>query len=354
MSRRKKGPMGFVVYRASAALMVLASTLVLLAPSSRAEDLRVVATIKPVHALVSQVMDGLGTPALLVDGAASPHSFVMKPSDARALNDADVLVRVSPLVEPFTEKVVAALPKSVAVVTLAESGGITLLEKRTAATFEAHGHAGHAGNGHQDGHSHKGEHGAHKADEHGSKHADDDDDGHAEGTADGHIWLDPENARAIVKAVAAALAERRPDLAPRLEANAAKAVSAIDALDAELKAALAPAAGRPFIVFHDAYQYFERRYGLEAAGSITINPEVNPSAKRLSAIRAKVKSLQAACVFSEPQFSPRIIATITEGSTARAGVLDPVGANLKPGPDLYPTLLRDLARGFVDCLASRS
>lgn len=348
MSRRKRGPAGVAGYRAAVVLPVLVSTLLLHAPSSRAEDLRVVATIKPVHALVSQVMEGLGTPALLVDGAASPHSFVMKPSDARALNAADALIRVSPQVEPFTVKVVAALPKSVAVVTLAESGGITLLEKRTAATFEAHGHAGHGGHGHQ------GDHDAQKADDHGGKHTDDDDDGHAEGATDGHVWLDPENARAIVKAVAAALVARRPDLAPRLEANAAKAVAAIDALDAELKVTLAPAAGRPFIVFHDAYQYFERRYGLEAAGSITINPEVKPSAKRLLAIRAKVKSLQAACVFSEPQFSPRIIATITEGSTARAGVLDPVGANLKPGPDLYPALLRDLARGFVDCLASRS
>lgn len=309
-----------------------------------AAELNVVATIKPIHSLVAQVMDGIGKPALLVDGKASPHSFSLKPSDARALNKADVVFRVSGSLEPFTVKIAEALPKSVALVTLADAPGVALLETRTAATFETHEHGDHAHG--------KDDHKDHGHEAHGDHHDDHDEDAH--GGKDGHIWLDPENARAIVRATAAALAERAPDLKGKLDANVAAALARIDALDAELKAATAPLAGKPFIVFHDAYQYFERRYGLQAAGSITLNPEVKPSAKRLSAVRAKVKELGATCVFAEPQFSPKIVASVIEGSTARAGELDPEGAGLSNGPDLYEALMRNLARSLGDCLMPRS
>ncbi len=309
-----------------------------------AAELNVVATIKPIHSLVAQVMDGIGKPALLVDGKASPHSFSLKPSDARALNKADVVFRVSGSLEPFTVKIAEALPKSVALVTLADAPGVTLLETRTAATFETHAHGDHAHG--------KDDHKDHGHEAHGDHGDDHDEDAH--GGKDGHIWLDPENARAIVRAAAAALAERAPDLKGKLDANATATLARIDALDAELKAATAPLAGKPFIVFHDAYQYFERRYGLQAAGSITLNPEVKPSARRLSAVRAKVKELGATCVFAEPQFSPKIVASVIEGSTARAGELDPEGASLTNGPGLYEDLMRNLARSLGDCLAPRS
>ena len=318
-------------------------------PSAAAGELKVVATIKPIHSLVAQVMEGIGKPALLVDGKASPHSFSLKPSDARALNAADVVFRVSPSLEPFTVKVAEALPKSVTLVTLSEAQGVELLDTRTSATFEAHdhgkGHEAHGKEPHGKGHD---DHAGH------DDHDDHDDDEHAHGGKDGLIWLAPENARATVRAAAASPSARAPDLAGKLEANAAAAIARIDALDAELKSSVAGLTGKPFIVFHDAYQYFERRYGLGAAGSITLNPEVKPSAKRLTAIRAKVQKLGATCVFAEPQFSPRIVASVIEGSAARSGELDPEGASIPNGPELYPTLMRNLARSLNDCLAPRS
>ena len=315
------------------------------APAS-ARDLQVVVTIKPVHSLVAQVMQGLGVPALLVDGAASPHSFALKPSDARALNGADVVFRVAPALEPFTVKIAEALPATVKLVTLENAEGVKLLDTRIAATFESHAHEEKA---HAEGHKHD-DHA--RQQDHKGKHDDDhgDEDEHAHGGKDGHIWLDPDNARAIVRAVAAELATRAPELKPKLDANAAAAIADIDALDRELAAVLAPAAGKPFVVFHDAYQYLERRYGLTAAGSITLNPEVKPSARRLSAIRSKVASLGAACIFSEPQFSPRIIATVVEGSRARSGILDPIGADVASGPGLYRALMLKLARSLADCV----
>lgn len=307
-------------------------------PGAEAASLDVVATIKPIHSLVAQVLDGIAVPKLLVDGKASPHSYSLKPSDARALNAADVVFRVSPALEPFTVKIADALPKSVKLVTLEDAPGITLLDTRTSATFEVHAHKD------------EGKH-AHAHDEH-DKH--DDHDDHAHGGKDGHIWLDPDNARAIVRTAATVLSERAPELKPKLDANAAAAIARIDALDAELKASLAPLAGKPFVVFHDAYQYFERHFGLTAAGSITLNPEVKPSARRLAAVRAKVRQLGATCVFAEPQFSPKIVATVIEGSGARAGELDPEGASIANGPELYATLMRNLARGLGECLTPRS
>jgi zinc transport system substrate-binding protein len=311
---------------------ILASSAAVCAPAA-ARELRVVASIKPIHSLVAQVMQGIGVPALLVDGAASPHSFALKPSDARALNGADVVFRVAPTLEPFTVKIAEALPASVKLVTLENAEGVELLDTRTAATFDGHGHADHA-----------------------DRHAghDDHDDEHAHGGKDGHIWLDPANARAIVRAVASELAAHAPELKPKLDANAASALAAIDALDRELAAILAPAAGKPFVVFHDAYQYLERRYGLSAAGSITVNPEVKPSARRLSAIRRKVAELGAACIFAEPQFSPKIVATVAEGSAARSGILDPIGTDIASGPGLYSALMQKLARSLADCVGGRS
>ncbi|MBL8564237.1 MAG: zinc ABC transporter substrate-binding protein [Hyphomicrobiaceae bacterium] len=337
----------FGLLATAAVLPIIAAQL---SPAAAAGELKVVATIKPIHSLVAQVMEGIGKPALLVDGKASPHSFSLKPSDARALNSADVVFRVSPSLEPFTIKVAEALPKSVTLVTLSEAQGVALLDTRTSATFEAHEHGeGHDAHGKESHGKGPAEHSGH--DDHDGH---DDDDEHAHGGKDGHIWLDPENARAIVRAAATALAARAPDLAGKLEANAAAAIARIDALDAELKSSVAGLAGKPFIVFHDAYQYFERRYGLGAAGSITLNPEVKPSAKRLTAIRAKVQKLGATCVFAEPQFSPRIVASVIEGSAARSGELDPEGASIPNGPELYPTLMRNLARSLNDCLAPRS
>ncbi len=315
----------------------------LLATAAAAADLKVTVTIKPVHALVAQVMDGVGVPALLVQGAASPHTYALKPSDARALNHADIFFRVSETIEPFTRKIVAALPDTVRTVTLAEAPGLAVLDMRAGQTFEAHDHAdehGPADDVDDDGHSH----------EAGHDHDDETGD-HSHAIRDGHIWLDPENARKMVAEIARVLSEASPADAPAFAANAARADAALTALQAEIAGDLAPLKGKPFVVFHDAFQYFERRFGLEAVGSITVSPEAQPSAKRLTEIRHKLAALSASCVFSEPQAQARLVAAVIEGTSARAGTLDPEGVLITPGPDAYATLLRNLAGGLKACLA---
>jgi zinc transport system substrate-binding protein len=308
--------------------------------SVRAE-LKVVATIKPIHALVAGVMTGAGEPKLLIDGAGSPHTFALKPSDARALNQADVVFRVSDVLEPFMIKVLTALPKSVRVVTLEDAPGLTLHKMRAGATFEAHVHD----------HSPKGQQ-TKKADAHG--HHEHDKAESAASTNDGHIWLDPANAKAITQYIASVLATEAPDHAARFKENAEAISRSLDQLDGELAQTLKPVAGRPYIVFHDAYHYLEHRYGLTPAGAVTVSPEIAPSARRLSALRKKISALKAVCVFAEPQFEPKLVRTITEGTSARTGTLDYLGASLQPGPDLYFNVLLSLARDLKSCLSDPS
>ncbi len=292
------------------------------APSAlRAESIDVVVTIKPIHSLVARVMEGVAEPTLLVEGSSSPHSFSLKPSHFRAIGKAGVFIRVSERLEPFTGKIVRSLPDSVRLVTLADAPGIKLRNQRTTGTFEPHGH----------------DHDAPAPDEGAGR--------------DSHIWLDPDNAKAIGINVASVLGERYPQYAARFKANAARLGADIDALTAELEAVTAPLRDRPFVVFHDAYQYFDDRFDLDAVGSITVSPDVQPSAKRLSELRQKIRSLQAVCVFAEPLFQPRLVAALTEGTDARAGTLDPEGMSLSPGPQLYFTLMRNLAANLKGCLA---
>jgi ABC-type Zn2+ transport system, periplasmic component/surface adhesin len=302
-----------------------ALALVLAATPAMADAPKVVASIKPVHSLVAAVMQGVGEPALIVRGAASPHTYALKPSDAKALADADLVFWIGPELEGFLAKPLQATASKATAIELLEAKGVTLLDAREGGAWEAH----HHGDGHD--HSHH---------EHGHEEV------------NTHIWLDPGNARAMVAAIADALAARDAVHAAAYKANAERTAQSIDALDAELKAALAPVADKPFVVFHDAYQYFEAHYGLNGVGAITVSPERRPSAKRLSDIRARITALGAACVFAEPQFEPALVDTIVDGTKAKKGVLDPEGAALADGPDLYPTLMRSIAASLKGCLAS--
>ncbi len=320
-----------------AALVTLAA-----APQARA-DASVVTSIKPVHSLAAMVMEGIGEPFLILKGAASPHAYTMRPSEARALDGADVVFWIGPGLEAFLAKPIAALEDGARVVALAEAEGMTLLPTREGGTWEGHSHDGEHGH---DGHGHD-EHGH---DEHGHEEHGHEDEHDEHGGADMHLWLDPGNASAMLRAMATSLAEADPTNADRYRANAAAAAARVEALDAELSAALAPVRDVPYVVFHDAYQYFERRYRLNAIGSITVAPGRNPGASRLYDIRSKILELGAACVFAEPQFEPALVATVIEGTTARSGVLDPIGADIPRGPDAYPALMRGLADGLVDCL----
>lgn len=320
MKRSLFFPRPYAVSGLAAAWLALAAT----GAPAGAEPPKVVVTIKPVHALVAGVMDGVAVPLLLVDGSASPHTFTLKPSAARAIHSADVFFRVSEALEPFTAKIAEALPASVRLVSLVDAPGMKLHDKRQGGAFEAHQHQEH--NEHEAGETHDGK--------------------------DGHIWLDPENAKAIVRDAAQALSAADAGHAGLYAANAVRVLAQIDALSSALATELAPVAGKPFIVFHDAYQYFEKRFDLTAAGSVTVSPDVQPSAKRLSALRQKISELGAVCVFAEPVFQPNLVAAVTEGTKARAGTLDPEGMMLEAGPGLYVTLMQKLAQSFRDCLGA--
>ncbi|HWV83605.1 MAG TPA: zinc ABC transporter substrate-binding protein [Hyphomicrobiaceae bacterium] len=306
--------------------LLAAFGLVLVGGAARADELNVVATIKPIHSIAASVMAGVGEPRLLIDGTASPHTFTLKPSDAKALSAARVVFRVSDGLEPFMIKVARSLPKSAEVVTLEKVPGLTLLEIRSGGTFD------------DDDHTHG------KSGKHSHSHD------HDKNAIDGHLYLDPANAILIATHMAEVLSKADPASAERLKANAEAFGRDMRALMAELEARTKPLADRPFIVFHDAYQYFERRFGLEAAGSVTVSPDIAPSARRLSALRRKISALKAVCVFSEPQFEPRLVATITEKTNARRGVLDPLGVAIPAGVAHYPTLLRNLAADLEACL----
>lgn len=296
----------------------------LAASTALADAPKVVVTIKPAHALVAEIMRGVAEPELLVKGQASPHTFALKPSDTRALHAADVLVRVADTVEPFTTKVLAALPASVGVVTLLEAPALHRLARRRDASFAAHDH------GHDDNHAH-------------DKHADDQPDGHA--------WLDPANARAMARHIESALGQRFPGHAPAFQRNREALEAKLASLDAELAALVAPLGDKPYVVFHDAFQYFEHRYKLKPVGAIFVSPDIPPSGRRLRTLRRQVAALQAQCVFGEPYSDPRLLQTIVEGSNMRIGVLDAEGLALEPGPDLYFRLMRGLARSLRACLA---
>jgi zinc transport system substrate-binding protein len=306
----------------SMAALVLA--LLWLSAGQAMAELQVVVTIKPIHSLVAQLMEGIGTPSLLVDGNASPHTFSLKPSGVHAIDTADVFIRVSETLEPFTRKIAAALPESVHLVTLEDAPGLKLLYLRSGGTFEPHEH----GEG-----SHETEHGEAK---------------------DGHIWLDPGNAKVIVGYLAQVLSERAPADAARLKTNAEAIDAKIDALTSEIAAETKPLGKRPFVVFHDAYQYFSDRFGLDAVGSITVSPDRQPSAKRLSELRQRIRTLHAVCLFSEPLFQPNLVAAVGDGTDVHTGTLDPEGVLLPAGPALYFELMRNLAAGFKSCLGTAS
>lgn len=323
----------------------------LLAGSAMAAP-NVVASTKPVHSLVAMVMGDVGEPALIVRGAASPHTYSLRPSDAVVLEAADIVFWTGEGLELFLADALDTLASGAEVVALSDAPGIDLLPTREGGAFEAHAHEDE---GHDDDHAHD-EHGHDHEDhgdhehEHEDEHEHDHDHGdeHAEG--DMHFWLDPQNAKLMLTAIATTLSDADPENAAIYGVNAGAAQLALDRLEEELHTALAPVEGKPFIVFHDAYQYFEKRFGLTVAGSVTVSPEVMPGAARIDQLRARVRELGATCVFAEPNFEPAIVRTIVEGTEAKAGTLDPEGSTLAEGPDLYPNLLRGLATSLVDCL----
>lgn len=303
----------------------LATTILSAGVTSASAEVNVMASIKPIHSLVSAVMDGVGTPSLIIEGAGSPHTYALKPSQAAALQDADLVFWVGHDLEAFLEKAIDGVALNARSIALSDAHGLTKIKFREGGSFDAHAH---------------------------DEHDDHDDHGH-EGY-DPHVWLDPENAKALIHEIEEALVAADPENAATYERNAEAMMGKLDALITEIDAELEPVKGKGYVVFHDAYQYFERRFGVSAVGSITVSPEILPGAKRVSELQEKVKSLDATCVFSEPQFEPKLVTTITENTTARTGVLDPLGASIESGPGLYFTLIRTMAHSLKDCLLGKS
>ena len=310
---------------------------------------RVIVTIKPVHALVAGVMEGVAEPELLMSGGTSPHAYALRPSQAASLAKAELVVRVSATLETFLDRSIANLATKAHLLTLDQTDGLTLHDVREGGLWEEDDHDGHKGYKHHDTHK---DHHAHK-DHDGHKDHDrhKDHDGHDHGEHDPHIWLDPGNAGKLVGQIAATLSRAWPHHGDAFAANARALRSRIDALDAELAPAMKPLTGKPYIVFHDAYHYFESRYGLTPAGAVTVSPDRMPGARRLSKLRRRIKDSGALCVFAEPQFEPRLVTTLLEGTAARRGVLDPLGASIAPGPDHYFELMRQLAANLTACMA---
>ena len=336
---------------------LLLSTTVLSASVATAEaDINVVASIKPVHSLVAAVMEGVGTPDLIVDGAGSPHTYALKPSQAGNLQNADLVFWIGDRLETFLEKPIESIATKAKSVTLIESHGLNQLKFRKGGAFDSHDHE-HYEHGHDD-HGHD-DHAKDKHDDHGhDDHAEDkhDDHGHDDYGHDGydpHVWLDPVNAKALVHEIEEALSDADPANAGTYEANATALMGRLDALVEEVQTELNPVKGRGFVVFHDAYQHFETRFGISAIGSVTVSPEVMPGAERIRELQEKVNSLDASCVFSEPQFEPKLVSTVTENTNAGTGVLDPLGASIPDGPGLYFTLIRNMASALKECLSGK-
>ena len=309
-------------------LIISIISLLSFASYSNAET-KVVTSIKPLHSLVSYVMDGVGTPDILVDGSSSPHTFQLKPSHATMLQEADIVFWIGEDLETFLETPLESIAKNSRHITLMDSDEIELLKFREKNIFDGHD-----------------EHGDEHADEHGDEH-DDHHDGHAHGEHDIHFWLDPEIAKTIVKIVTRELSEIDPTNASTYKSNSIKAVNEIDQLISDTRSKINSNAS--YVVFHDAYQYFEKRFGVEVVGALTVNPEVLPGAKQLAEIREVIEHENINCLFSEPQFNPSIADTIAKDTGVKAAVIDPLGAELDPGKDLYFDLIGNIATSFESC-----
>ncbi len=383
-------------------LLPVSITAVLMGGTALAEVPNVAVDIAPVHSLVARVMDGVGEPALIVQAGASPHEYSLRPSEAAALQEADLVFWMGENLTPWMEGAVETLADGATVTTLLESDGTVLLDFRENALFEAHshddhddhddhghddhdheGHDDHADEGHDD-HDHGDDHAKHddhdhaKDDDHnhddhadakdhddhdhGEEHADHDDhdhddhashddhDGHDHGVHDPHAWLSPENASTWLNLIAAQLSAADPDNAGTYFANAAAAREEMAALSAEVAQTLEPVRGGSFIVFHDAYQYFENDFDFPAAGAISLGDAADPSPARIAEIQGRITGEGVDCVLAEPQFNPGIIETVLAGTEANTGVIDPLGSELEPGKDLYPQLIQNMAKTLAECL----
>ena len=324
-------------------------------------DVKVVASIKPIHSLASYLMDGVGKPDLIVDGYASPHGFAMKPSHAKMLQEADLIFWVGEDLEAFLEKPLKSIAKKAEKIELMATKNLNVLKFRERNIFDEHDHDDH---GHDDQAKKKDDHDDHdhettkKKDDHDHDHDShakkedghddhDDHDGHHHGEFDPHIWLDPINAKAILNEMVEHLIENDTANASIYKKNLDKALNELDKLTMNVMTDLNKSTAS--IVFHDAYQYFEERFNVNVLGAFTVNTDVMPGAEQLKEIREIIEHDNVSCVFSEPQFNPDIINAVAKDMNIKTGVLDPLGATLNPGKGLYFDLIKNMSSSFKGC-----
>ena len=317
-------------------------------------DIKVVASIKPIHSLASYLMNGVAKPDLIVDGYASPHGFAMKPSHAKMLQNADLIFWVGEDVENFLEKPLGSIAKKAETIELMQIKGLQVLKFRERNIFDEHddhGHDDHDKKEDHDSHAKKEDHDDHGKkedhDDHGKKEDHDDHERHAHGEFDPHIWLDPINAKVILNEMVEHLIENDPKNEAKYKSNLDEALKDIDKLTIDVMTELSNSVSS--IVFHDAYQYFEKRFNVNILGAFTVNTDVMPGAEQLAEIREIIEYDKVACVFSEPQFNPDIIKAVAKDMNIKTGVIDPLGATLNPGKDLYFSLIKNMSASFKGC-----
>lgn len=324
----------------------LLSALLLTATPLWAAPPQVVSDIAPVHGLVADVMKGVATPKLIIPPTSSPHGYAMRPSQAHALQEADIVIWVGPELAPWLGDRIETLAPDAQSLALIDVPGTLHLTFREGATFEAHDHD-HEGHDH-DGHKEQDDHGDHES--HGEHEGHADHGGHdAPHAIDPHAWLSPDNATLWLTTIAETLSKADPENAARYTANATAAQAEIETTRAEISAKLSGNT-TPFLVFHDAYHYFETSFDIAAAAAVSLGDATTPGPARITEIRNMVADQGIVCAFSEPQFDMRLLKTVLEGSEARIATLDPVGRGIEPGTGFYPALLQSLGNALAGCL----
>ena len=274
---------------------------------------KVVVSIKPLHSLVSGVMSGIGKPPLLISGSASPHTYSMRPSQFRVLQQADLVFWIGPELETFLVKPLKSVRGNTLFLAMMNIGGAHLLEFESDAPWIR---------------------------------SEDDLVHHR----DPHLWLDPRNARAMVEGIRDALIRIDGRNGNIYQQNTENLIKRLKMLDEEIQSQLSLSREKPYVVFHPAFSYFEERYGLERVGLVMISPDRPPGARHLTILKNRIRSRKVICLFSEPQFEPRLVKVLVEGTRVRSAVLDPLGSSLQEGTELYFNLLRQLSRSFRECL----
>ena len=317
-------------------LLTLSLTTTLMGGWAYADTPQVAVDIAPVHSLVARVMDGVGTPDLIIQPGASPHEYSLRPSEAAALQNANLVFWIGPDLTPWLIDTIKTLAPDAAVTALMEADGTIELEFREGALFEAHAHEDdddHVDEAHDD----------HDDEETGHE-------GHGQGAHDPHAWLSPQNAMTWLNVIAGQLSAADPDNAGAYFTNAAAGRTEMEALIGEVIATLDPVRDGQFLVFHDAYQYFEMDFDFPASGAISIGDASDPSPARIAGIQDRIAEQGIDCVLAEPQFNPGLVATVLDGTEAGTGMLDPLGSDLEPGPALYSQLIRNLSTALAGCM----